>query len=203
MKNKLAYLTGGLAALLYAALVFWLVWMCYTPAKADAPPEMDYMELMLQSVVANDPDLGHWAEEMRAEKIAAQGLDYPLIAYDDLDLLSRLIQEEAGADGISFEWRRDVGAVALNRVDSPEFPDNLYDVVYQRGQYSTAGILWRSRPTRLTAEAALAALEGDDDLPEDVVFQANFVQGSGAYRVYYLAPYGNTYLCRSSRPELY
>ena len=188
-------------------LLFWLflyiAFCCMVvSAKADGP-ETDYMEIMIQSVVDGDSETGHWAESMRAEKIVRLGLDYPLVEYDSLDQLSRLVWQEAGSDGISHEWRRDVAQVVLNRVNSSEFPNTLYDVIHQSGQYSGASRLNSAQPTWDCVSAALDALEGKGDLPNSVVFQANFRQGSGVYRQYYLAPYGTTYFCYSSWPELY
>lgn len=203
MRTKLlniSILTGSLVLIL--ALVLCLA-VTFTRALADEPPEMNYMELMLQSVVDGNADLGQWAEQMRNDKIDALGLDYQKVSWDELNLLSQLIYWEAGSDGISQEWRRDVAAVALNRVDSPEFPNTLSEVVYQRGQYACASRIGYGSPTREHAEAALMALEGLDDLPPSVVFQSNFSQGSGTFRTYYLYPYGTTYLCYSSYLGLY
>ena len=181
------------------ALVVCLA-VTFTRALAD---DVDYMALMIQAVEECDPETGHWAEAQRNEKIRSLGLDYPMIAWDELDLLARIVWQEAGSDGISYEWRRDVAQVVINRAASPEFPDTIAEVIYQRGQYSGASRLWAAQPTRECAEAALAALEGEGDLPASVVFQANFTQGSGVYRSYYLRPYGWTYFCVSGRPGLY
>ena len=211
-KNRLGYLTGTVAALIVAALAFAIVVACCMPAKAeqdvDEPPvdeltSTNWMAVMMQAVIDNNPDVGYWAEQQRAEKIERLGLDYQLIAWEDLNQLARLVWQEAGSDGISHEWRRDVAQVVLNRVNSSEFPNTLYDVIHQSGQYSGASRLSSAQPTWDCVSAALDALEGKGDLPNSVVFQANFRQGSGVYRQYYLAPYGTTYFCYSSWPELY
>lgn len=203
--NKQRIFNISILTLTCALILILTLTLCvtFTRALADEPPEMNYMELMLQSVVDGNADIGQWAEQMRNDKIDALGLDYQKVSWNELNLLSQLIYWEAGSDGISQEWRRDVAAVALNRVDSPEFPNTLYEVVYQRGQYACASRIGYGSPTREHAEAALMALEGQDDLPPDVVFQANFSQGSGTFRTYYLYPYGTTYLSYSSCRWLY
>lgn len=198
-KTRLCQFVTGFAII--TAFLCWL--FSATVLACDEPPEMNYMEIMLQAVVDNNPDMGHWAEGMRAEKIADCDLGYTLVSWDDLNELARIVWQEAGSDGINQQWRIDVATVVMNRVYSPEFPNTVYDVVHQSGQYSGASRLWSATPTRECAEAALMALEGLGDLPRTVVFQANFVQGGGVYRSYYLSPYGTTYFCTTSNPSLY
>lgn len=82
-------------------------------------------------------------------------------AADELELLSRLISAEAR--GESFDGQVAVGAVVLNRVEHPSFPDSIYEVCYQRGAFSCVdnGQIDMS-PTESSRAAAIAALEGDD-----------------------------------------
>ena len=52
----------------------------------------------------------------------------------DLDLLARLISAEAR--GEPYEGQVAVGAVVLNRVDHPSFPNSIAGVIYQPGAFS-------------------------------------------------------------------
>lgn len=52
----------------------------------------------------------------------------------DIQLLSLLTMAEA--EGESEEGQRLVIDVVLNRVDDPHFPDTIYEVVYQKNQFS-------------------------------------------------------------------
>ena len=52
----------------------------------------------------------------------------------DVELLAKVISAEAR--GESYEGQVAVGAVILNRIASPSFPDTLSGVVYQRGAFS-------------------------------------------------------------------
>lgn len=124
----------------------------------------------------------------------------PDVSEQDVDLLARLIQAEAGASWMPDELQLMVGNVVLNRVDSPEFPDTLRDVIYQPGQYSPAmsGSIDRPASERATQNAR-KLLEGYRLLPPDVVFQANFKQGSGVYHSVYDEYLGSTtYFCYSN-----
>lgn len=52
----------------------------------------------------------------------------------DYNLLARIISAEAR--GESYLGQVAVGAVVLNRIEHPSFPDTLSDVVYQKGAFS-------------------------------------------------------------------
>ena len=205
MKMKFVNIAAGIGMFAISVLlVLGSIYLCFPTAFADGPEDVNYMQIMIDSVVNRDYETGRWAESMRNDKIINNNLNYILVDYDELDLLSRLIQEEAGSDGISQEWRMDVGEVVMHRIASSEFPNTLHDVIFQRGQYYPviSGSIYSSVPRRECVEAALAVLEGRDDMPDTVVFQANFSQGS-VYRTYYLYPYGTTYFGESYNKYLY
>lgn len=101
--------------------------------------------------------------------------------YDnDLWYLSRVIQAESGY--CSQEMQEGVGSVVLNRVASDRFPNTIPEVIEQPGQYSTAAYLASQEPTQEAINVAVDLLENGSKFPEDVVWQANFVQGSYIYK---------------------
>jgi N-acetylmuramoyl-L-alanine amidase len=53
------------------------------------------------------------------------------------DLLARLVRAEA--QGEPLEGKIAVACVVLNRVDSPNFPNTIREVIYDRGQFSPVG----------------------------------------------------------------
>ena len=175
-------------------------------AAGEYQPETDYMAKMIEAAVAGDAAAGRAAQTSRDEKIAALGLAYPSVNYDELSLLARLIWAEAGSDWLDMNWKMSVGEVALNRVSSPEFPDTLHEVLSQPGQYygPTEWYLDYLRPSRACAEAASRLLSGERVLNRpSVVFQSNAVLGSGVYVVLWDSLLGGTYLCDSYHMELY
>ena len=174
--------------------------------RADWEPEVDYMARMLAAAESGDRAAGQAAEESRAEKLSALELDYPAVAFEDLWLLSRLIQAEAGSAWLDLEWKMAVGEVALNRVASPEFPDTLREVALQPGQYygPYPWYLDHLRPSAESVEAARRLLEGERVLKDpSVVFQSNYRLGGGVARVLWDDRLGCTYLCYSAYPEKY
>lgn len=87
----------------------------------------------------------------------------PVIPYtdEDLDLLARLVNAEAG--GEPKEAQVGVAAVVINRVQSSLFPSTLREVIYAPNQFSPVRNGWINRPaTNSSIEAAKAALYGSD-----------------------------------------
>lgn len=114
---------------------------------------------------------------------------------NDLYILSHIINAEAGDDNCSHEHRIAVGSVVLNRVASDEFPDTIYDVVFQPGQYSpTWNGAYDKLPSDDSIEVAKLLLEEGSQIPENCVFQAEFTQGSGVWQSFKTI-YGTTYIC--------
>ena len=120
-------------------------------------------------------------------------------------LLAKVIYAEAGSEFLSDEWKMCVGEVVLNRVASPEFPNTIYDVVYQQGQYQGArsGYIASLTPSERCIDIAKRLLNGERIMEPSVVFQANFKQGSGVYKALYDSHLGWTYFCYSTNMSLY
>lgn len=91
-----------------------------------------------------------------------------------LDILANVVAGEAGS--CPQEHQIAVAAVVLNRVADPRFPDSVSEVVGQPGQYSER-YLTATGASEECYEAARIAMEGGHDVPETVIYQANFPQG--------------------------
>ena len=113
---------------------------------------------------------------------------------DDLYVLSHIIQCEAGY--CERAMMEGVGSVVLNRVADPRFPNTIYEVVNQPGQYRpvTDGIFTSAVPTDLVMEVSIDLLEWGSKFPPEVVWQANFPQGSGTYLTLSTS-YSTMYFC--------
>ncbi|HCG60505.1 MAG TPA: hypothetical protein DEV97_10995 [Lachnospiraceae bacterium] len=97
---------------------------------------------------------------------------------EDLYVLSHIISAEAG--NCQEEMMLYVGSVVLNRVESDEFPDTIYDVVFQTDplQYGpTKDGSYYEEPTPEAVEAAEKLLEDGSVLPADVIYQSNEILG--------------------------
>lgn len=79
----------------------------------------------------------------------------------DVYLLARLISAEAR--GEPYIGQVAVGAVVINRIDHPSFPNSLYGVIYQRGAFSCLDDGQFNQPISDSAyRAAREALNGSD-----------------------------------------
>lgn len=79
----------------------------------------------------------------------------------DLELLARVIRAEAEAE--PYTGQVAVGAVILNRVQDPDFPNTLAGVIYEpRAFESVSNGMVNRPPTESTRKAANAALSGWD-----------------------------------------
>jgi len=94
-------------------------------------------------------------------------LSKPSVQYtaSDHDLLSRLITAEA--DGEPYNAKVAVGAVVLNRIKDPRFPNTIKDVIYEKSngyyQFTPVENGWIYKPASESAkQAAYDALNGKD-----------------------------------------
>lgn len=116
----------------------------------------------------------------------------------DLDILAAVIYYEAGSGECTDRHQQLVAQVVLNRVADSRYPNTVYGVVTQSGQYSTRGLILSNAgadwiPQRCY-DNALLAMNGSVDCPQNVLYQANFIQGSGIYEEIYTS-YSVSYFC--------
>lgn len=146
-------------------------------ARADAAPVRtakqtalhDAAELLRAAGYADD------SEPVRALQAAW------LREREDLSILARVIDREAGE--CPWEHRLAVGAVVLNRVASPWFPNTVREVVAAPGQYLESYTYGFDDLRPGSWEAARAVLDGEHAVPADVYWQAQFLQGTSIWWV--------------------
>lgn len=87
---------------------------------------------------------------------------------DALYWLSHIIHAESGNQSLAGKLA--VGNVVMNRVEHPDFPDTIYDVLFQKNQFGPAasGSIYRE-PNAESVIAAKLVLDGAEVL-EDVLF---------------------------------
>lgn len=78
-----------------------------------------------------------------------------------MDILAKVIYSEAR--GEPYKGQVAVGAVVMNRIQSSQFPNNIKDVVFQKGAFTAVsdGQYWLT-PNRTAYLAALDAVRGWD-----------------------------------------
>lgn len=156
-------------------------------------------------IVTTEEEQSAVVDEVVEEQPELLSAPQPQYSDNDLMLLAKVIYAEAGSEFLSDEWKMCVGEVVLNRVASPEFPNTIYDVVYQQGQYQGArsGYIASLTPSERCIDIARRLLDGERLMEPAVVFQANFKQGSGICKALYDSHLGWTYFCYSTNMSLY
>ena len=106
---------------------------------------------------------------------------------EELELLACVIYCEAGGDACTDDTRRMVGEVVLNRAADLRFPDTIAGVLTQKYQYGLfwrTGVVWPARAAHepeaveRAYDCARLVLTEERLLPEDTVWQAEFMQGT-------------------------
>lgn len=109
---------------------------------------------------------------------------------DVLYWLSRIIYAESGNQPL--EGKIAVGNVVMNRVNNPRFPDNIYDVLFQKNQFSPAasGSIYRD-PNEESVVAAMLVLDGAQVTPDALFFNAAGVRSYASRTRTYVATIGD------------
>ena len=106
---------------------------------------------------------------------------------EEIELLARLINAEVG-NVKDDDCLYACGSVVLNRVKAKDFPDTIYGAIYQDKptiQYAcTVDGNIDKDPTDRSMEIAEDLLRNGTTIPEDVIYQAEFRQGSGIWKRY-------------------
>lgn len=95
------------------------------------------------------------------------------VDFDDLYLLARLVESEAGNE--SYETKLMVASVVMNRVADSRFPNSIREVIYQKGQFEVTarkvnGVLMIDRePSLDSLRVANDILNKGSILPSNVL----------------------------------
>jgi len=128
----------------------------------------------------------------------------PILSYteEDLKWLSAVMYCEAGSEWITDDEQLLFGQVVINRVNSPEFPNTVKEVVTQPNQYHPEKFV-NQTPDQRTIHNAKLLLEGyGPDMPPSVVFQDNRALGA-VWKKIEIDKLGTTYFCHSPNLDLY
>lgn len=77
----------------------------------------------------------------------------------EIDLMAQLVWHEAGNQDMVGKML--VADTVLNRMESEQFPNTVEEVIFQKGQYTTAKVLGRVEPTIECYGAVLSEIDGE------------------------------------------
>jgi hypothetical protein len=144
---------------------------------AEFTTEAETVEPNIYDILESKQDEIQLSIEESIDCIVVENVPYSM---EDYAVMVQLLTGECQNQG--WDCQVAVGSVALNRVAHEKYPDTLYEVLHQRGQYACIkdGNAYRE-PTELTLEVADYLLRNGSQLPSTVIYQAQFKQGSGVY----------------------
>ena len=128
-----------------------------------------------KEVVIAQPFLVEVEKEKEVEKeiyIEVEPKNHYSVSSVDREMIARLLYREAGAT--SLECQKMVVSVIFNRYDADE-EATLYDIVYEKGQFSPASLIYRTTPTEENYEAVDYVIKNGSVLPSYVkYFRADY-----------------------------
>ena len=155
-------------ALLIATVIFLiLLGSTKVQAKVDGTADIDFQARI--SEIAK-------THRILMDKMIA----YVEFKHESINLLAEVIYHENWFTDKEKKTAYWTGAVVMNRVKSPKFPNTVKEVLYQKNpiQYSTTGKFFTKEIPEECYEMARDIWEnGTPDVPENVLYQATFKQG--------------------------
>lgn len=139
-----------------------------------------------------EPDTDPGNEELpHVEKLKKEVQNFHFVpsiesSEEEIDFLARVIFREASIEVCDLKEAYYVGNVVINRVNSPDFPSTLKEVVFEPGQYESAAILYDDgNPLPVYYCIARNILNGGVRvLDDDIVFQIGEDPSDWAYVVF-------------------
>ena len=174
--NGLTYLRLAMVAIILSVLTSgFTIWVLVHESAAVEEPQVVTSKLKEDEPVATE--------------YAVLQEELPIYSAEDLETLALVIYQEAGGDNCSDETRLMVGTVVMNRVADDRYPDTIADVATEYRQYGRlywTGLKWPKRASKAEEahavkrayDCATQILDGYRALPEDVIYQAEFPQGT-------------------------
>jgi hypothetical protein len=163
MKEKIINISATLVGISLIALIL-------RPVQPQA-------KINQQSAVLSECYNSHVDYKVETGEISVSGYE--------LSLMAHLLMGECGATCNDDEMLYLAGAVVLNRVQSEYFPNSIEEVIYQSGQYQCTELInsgFYKEPTERCWRIAEELLISGYDIPSNVLYQAEFKQGSGVYK---------------------
>jgi len=172
--NALDILFGAFALLLWV-----LVFSLWNPMEVEAA-YWQQNTVVGDVVIVATPNAPERTPNMEELKLITEPV--PPYEPEELYILAHLLCGEKQTGSV--ECQKAVGSVVLNRVNHRNYPDDIRSVVFQRGQYAcTWDGNYDRTPTERNWEVADWLLRYGSIAPANVIYQAQFRQGSGVWKM--------------------
>jgi N-acetylmuramoyl-L-alanine amidase len=139
---------------------------------AEANPQISDISLIYvgQTVNTTKPSETSKTNSTIESKMKENTVEKPSFSEDELDLLARLVRAEAQNE--PYEGKIAVACVVLNRVESPQFPNTIKEVIYAPKQFQPVSNGEINKPAdEDSIKAVQAALTDQREMaPESLFF---------------------------------
>ena len=172
---------------LTTALLIAVTFCLCTCAVREPEPKPDYLKMMAEAAKSGSAELGRGVEKLRGKVPGEKGY----VSFDELYLLSRYITKAFSATRYSQQ-------LVLNRMASPDYPDDMESVIFQEGMYPEVSRKEISEcvcPTKASIDIALRLLQGERLMEPEVVILTKQPEKE-IYATFCDELLGNLYLCR-------
>lgn len=172
------------ATYMIAAILFFTICVRLGIENQCRPQTIELIRI--EEVAPVQPDVETCAGISRqVQQYIVEPLEPAPVNEEERELLAHLIYAEAG--GVkSEECLYYVGSVVLNRMKDKDFPDTMQEVIYQTEptlQYACIDDGNINKPPDARCdEVSESLLKYGSIAPENVVYQAEFEQGSGIWK---------------------
>ncbi len=134
MNNKIKFIISQGIIFLVILFLFIFVFPKNTEANISSP-EIEIIREINIDIDKNQIDFE--SSDVKSELAEIEIYPIRILKKDeDIDLLARLIEAEAGLSSISLGEKICVGLTVLHRIDNPMFPNNLRSNIYIGSQYT-------------------------------------------------------------------
>lgn len=203
--DKKMWFLNMVALISVAFMLFSTIYIFATVAKTAKRPETEVIETTESTSAPDETIIPTTEVTIPVETIEVTETTEPVettvpeetepaIDPNDLEMLACVIYQEAGGNASCDDCRRYVGDIVLNRVEHPEFPDTIEEVLTAPRQYGTlyiTGIKWPERAKYdVEKEAVARAYRTAEELlsgnhselyGEGYIWQAKFIQGTEGF----------------------
>ena len=146
------------------------------------------------AVVAADDGFYLTYEEVDASVYNPNNL-YGLSEYE-IYLIAKIVEDEAGAYYLSLEQKLLTACVVINLMNSNVLPETTIEgVIHHPGAYYSVKVGYFNSIVPTARSLAIANYIANNGIicPPNVCYMANFPQGSGTYRMFYVPEQANSY----------
>lgn len=122
----------------------------------------------------------HWGQDNIKTQNSVSVQSQNITDKNDIMLLSHIVESEAGNQDKLAKLL--VASVVINRTHDKDYPNSVYAVIHQKGQYQYLNKALNNNPSQESIDAATQIIQNGSICEPSVIYQSETPQGSGVYK---------------------